>query len=343
MTTHTIRRIRPEFSIPATGIKVPGFIHNGSHYFTELDVYADGLVECWGAVDLEFLADKCKQGWITPTIPDGADVSIHDVIQAKVASGQWRYDSQTYHERLIEQVRRLNPSMDNLIDFKGEDVEIRNGVRHAKIGFTKATPLQTALGESSPTGRARYAFVRENGYVFLTAIRIYAGGQIDIHPRYGEERLIDLEAFEKLVSSNDISVTVPSGTLVEIDTLGRFRVVDVWSYVERPGDFIDEIADVIVELDGQPDLVAKCRQVFQEYLTEPTVRNRERLKQAYEAVPEHHRMYVGDMDTKDIPVRMVIYGDDEIENWSHRAVARSFGHEGLPTIEVPTPTDETSR
>ena len=47
-----------------------------------------------------------------------------------------------------------------------------------------------------------------------------------------------------------------------------------------------------------------------------------------------------DMDTKDIPVRMIIYGDEEIEHWSHRAVARSLGDEELPTIEVPKPVDD---
>ena len=76
-------------------------------------------------------------------------------------------------------------------------------------------------------------------------------------------------------------------------------------------------------------------------MSEPTVANRAKLKEAYESVPEHHRMYVGDMDTKDIAVRMVIYGEDEIESWSHRAVARSLGDEDLPTINVPKPVDET--
>lgn len=66
------------------------------------------------------------------------------------------------------------------------------------------------------------------------------------------------------------------------------------------------------------------------------------MRAAYEAVPEHHRMYVGDMDTQDIPVRMILYGEDEIEGWSHRAAARSLGNVELPTIHVPKPTDGSS-
>ena len=48
-------------------------------------------------------------------------------------------------------------------------------------------------------------------------------------------------------------------------------------------------------------------------------------------------------DTKDIAVRMVIYGDQEIENWSHRAAARAQGDQDPPTISVPKPIDEEHR
>jgi hypothetical protein len=66
---------------------------------------------------------------------------------------------------------------------------------------------------------------------------------------------------------------------------------------------------------------------------------RAQLRTAYEAVPEQQRRYVGDMDTKDIPVRMVIYGDDEIEGWSHRIVARAQGVTPLPSVNVPKPKE----
>ncbi len=36
---------------------------------------------------------------------------------------------------------------------------------------------------------------------------------------------------------------------------------------------------------------------------------RDELKYAYEAVPEHQRIFVGTMGTKDYEVRQVIYGD----------------------------------
>ncbi len=318
----------------------PGFIRNGNYYFTELDVYADGVVECWGAVDLRFLSKKFAENWISPGVPNGATVSVHDVIQAKVVSGKWSQNPQLLHERLLDGVRNLNPSQENLIDFEGNDVEVRDGVRYAKIGLTEASPQQKALGDRSPAGKSRYALVRHEGQVFLTTIRIYADGKIDIHPRYGHERLVDLSTFGAMISSNDVCVTVPNGTSIELDTLGRFKVTDVWSYVEQPEDFFREVAEVVGKLNGRPDSLTYCREVYEQYLEHPTVKQRDILRQAYEAIPEHHRMYVGDMDTKDIAVRMIIYGDEEIEGWSHRAVARAQGDDVLPSINVPKPIDE---
>lgn len=47
MTTARISRIKPT-SLPAVaGIAVPAFIHNGgTYFFTEIDIYADGLFHC---------------------------------------------------------------------------------------------------------------------------------------------------------------------------------------------------------------------------------------------------------------------------------------------------------
>lgn len=341
MPTENLARTTPATLGRVAGIAVPAFIHNGFYFFTELEVFADGLVECWGAVDLDFLARKLNCGWIASSIPNGASISIHDLFQATVVAGEWSHDARSLHNRLLDCLRRLNPSMENLIDFKGEDVEIRNGLRYAKIGLTKSTPCKRDSGLFSPTGRSRFAFVREKGRYYLTAIRIYADGRIDISPRYGDEWLIDFGKLEALAARNDICVKVADGTKIEVDGLGRFEISAAWWHIERQSDLLTEVKETIGQLNGEPDALTKCRAALQRYLSEPTIRNRDLLKTSYEAIPEHHRMYVGDMDTKDIPVRMIIYGVQEIEGWSHRAVARSQGESSLPWIDVPKPEDES--
>ena len=93
------------------------------------------------------------------------------------------------------------------------------------------------------------------------------------------------------------------------------------------------------DLNGQPSSIDICREAHQNYISNPTIENRKKLKISYENVPDHQKMYVGDMDMKDIEVRMIIYGENEIENWSHYQVAKSLG-KPLPTIEITKPNDE---
>jgi hypothetical protein len=67
------------------GVAVPAFIHNCDYYFfTEVEVYADGLFECWGAVDVHFLARKFSAGRISLSVPVGGRMSVHELMSAQV-------------------------------------------------------------------------------------------------------------------------------------------------------------------------------------------------------------------------------------------------------------------
>ena len=76
------------------------------------------------------------------------------------------------------------------------------------------------------------------------------------------------------------------------------------------------------------------KMMFFTFVLEQIDKNHSKLKNAYEEVPDQLKMYCGDMDTKDIPIRMVLYGKGEIENWSHYQIAKEEGVE-LQTINVP--------
>ncbi|MDG9710405.1 NADAR family protein [Streptomyces sp. DH10] len=68
----------------ADGVRVPGtwrhaFIRNGDYFLTDLFIYADGLIDCWGLVTLEELAEKLRRGWVATELPDGARASAHEL------------------------------------------------------------------------------------------------------------------------------------------------------------------------------------------------------------------------------------------------------------------------
>jgi hypothetical protein len=69
-----ITRVVDNVSIP--GVYLQAFIKNGDHFFvTEIEVYKDGKINCWGLVDFECFKEKIRQGWIRTTVPDRARIS----------------------------------------------------------------------------------------------------------------------------------------------------------------------------------------------------------------------------------------------------------------------------
>lgn len=62
------------------------FIHNGGTYFlTDLLVYADGLIDCWGPVTIDGLREKLRTGWVVTRPPQGGRASAHHL-------ASWRFD-----------------------------------------------------------------------------------------------------------------------------------------------------------------------------------------------------------------------------------------------------------
>ncbi|MFK0282726.1 NADAR family protein [Streptomyces sp. NPDC090499] len=90
----------------ADGIRVRGtwrhaFIRNGDYFLTDLFIYADGLVDCWGLVTLEEFEEKLRTGWVATALPDGARASAHDL-------ASWKFgEPRMWHtpEQLLGEVR----------------------------------------------------------------------------------------------------------------------------------------------------------------------------------------------------------------------------------------------
>ncbi|MCA9051629.1 MAG: hypothetical protein KDA89_22980, partial [Planctomycetaceae bacterium] len=281
-----MHRIKPTTLPPVAGMAVPAFIRNGDYYFTEVDVFADGLFECWGAVDVDFLARKFAERWISPGVPVGCRMSVHDLMSGKVTSSDWIHTAESFHERLQGYLESLNPKHENLHDFGGEDVEVRDGVRWSKIGFMDGSPVQYSKSNNSPQGESRYAIIRQEGQFFLSTIRIYADGQIDVHPRFDEQRLVRIDEFKEMLDRQEICVSVPDGTSIEIDSLGQVTVTDVVSWLDKPAELLLEVQETVKKLNGEKDAIEKCREAFQVYLEKPTLKTKDLLRAAYEAVPE---------------------------------------------------------
>ena len=147
------------------------------------------------------------------------------------------------------------------------------------------------------------AFIH-NGRYHLTPIPVYQDGMIDC---WG---LVDFQGFQEKVRSGWVVTQPPATAEVTITFLGQFRAVRGQYWVE-PEEFIKEVADEIEELNGRPTTSDRCRAAWEAYQQHPCPESRTALREAYEAIPKHNRRYVlQDMDSKDGPIRAVIYGGE---------------------------------
>jgi len=140
-----------------------------------------------------------------------------------------------------------------------------------------------------------------NGYYFLTELKIYSDGMIDCW------ELVTFDQFIEKVKSGWVSTQLPNSAKVSVFPLGDFTATNIINIV-KPEELIKEVADIINELNNKPSTSELCRIAFEGYQKEPSDANKNKLRTAYEAVPEHNRIYIlGDQDNKDFAIRSILY------------------------------------
>jgi hypothetical protein len=123
----------------------------------------------------------------------------------------------------------------------------------------------------------------------------------------------------------DLTTRAAADETVVLPGLGRVVVAPPATDYVDPEDRIREARDAVAMLRGEPGVHALCRRAFEEYEQQEALARstqpepealtaaRDRLRAAYEAVPAHRRMYLGDMDSKDWPIRLALGLDDRGE------------------------------
>ncbi|MFO0945577.1 MAG: hypothetical protein U1D30_06485 [Planctomycetota bacterium] len=149
-------------------------------------------------------------------------------------------------------------------------------------------------------GVFRMAFIHNWTY-FLTPIGIYRDGMVDC---WG---LMTFEEFKQQVRSGRVVTQPPPNAKVSVSFLAQFTATDACYWI-KPEEFIKEIADEIEGLNGRLTTREKCFAAWTAYEASPSEITKDALRLAYEAVPEHNRVFVlSDQDRKDHPIRQVLY------------------------------------
>jgi len=323
---------------------IPAVINNGgSHFFINLEVFEDGLIDCWEMVDLDLFKGKLNSGWVSPLIPNGKELSIHHLGSWKVKNGHWLFSKDSYYQHILSVIKDLNPELTNLYNCHGKTTKKVGKVNVSILGTANGKPYRKEEENNYFSKKHRgdnfHAFIKNNESEFLLVnINVFSDSSLQVSAVEKPETLT-VEEFKEQIEQGRITTNVPVNSNVKIYGLGECTVGECL-YSADINQKLNEINDIIAELNGNKTSSQICKEIYDEYCANPTVKLRDSLKIAYENIPEHLRTYVlGDMDVKDIPVKMIIYGDKEIENWSHYQVSKQEGYE-LPHLNVPKPNDE---
>lgn len=318
------------------GFSIPGIIHNMQYHFTDLQVYSDGLISCWEMVDLPMFKDKLNKGWVVTSIPDGEAISIFNLGHWYIENGEWVHTKDSIYNFVSSLVKKLNPTLENLINYNGNNSKTVGKVSVAKHFMPTPKPYHYDDPNSylprKISGEKFHFFYREtNNKTYLAELSLYKSGRIEI-TNLPEKKIFEFADLDTLVNSKQLDTKLEIGEKVTILNLGSFNIKS-GSGVEIKFK-VNELNDKLNELNGRENSIAKCARIFDEYKLNPTKKLRDELKSAYEAVPEHQRIFVGTMDTKDYEVRQVIYGDIVKKEWEDH-----YGYE-YPYDDMPRPFDE---
>jgi hypothetical protein len=154
----------------------------------------------------------------------------------------------------------------------------------------------------------KYCFVH-NGHYYLSTVKVYEGGGIECWGSMTKQEFIEKTNY------GWITVDIPDGEELRIGDIGlivsqaktelpTFRFDHKWITQES---FVKDVLDAYYVSIGNKSVSELCFEAYKAYLAMPSKKNEERLRVAYNEVPEHNRHYVlGDQDLKDFPIRRIL-------------------------------------
>lgn len=293
------------------GVTVPAIIHNSQFFWHNMAVYEDGTVSCWEKTDLNDVPRQLSRGWLTVRVPDGKSISVFGTCCIEVVNGKWSFTEKSYFKFIKDTVRSINPDMANI--YKTTESE-REKWENLHISFL-ASPTYCKINEvkfdyKRIKGDSTNIFLRVNGALMLSVLYAYADGTFSIDGIDG--RLFSFGEIENLFKYRELLVTPKDGDVVSLGALGTVECASVYSRIKKK-EKLKEIENISLRVQDKPDAHDRCIKAYHEYLVEPTDFYKERLREAYEAVPEHEHMYLGDMDTRDGDFRRILYSDEKRE------------------------------
>lgn len=293
------------------GVSFPVIQRIGDNHLVDMTVFEDGLIEAPDLMDLAMFEADVRKGRIGTSIPEGETLRLGQAGLLDLEQGDWTLTPDALIERVYGLLAELNPGLDNLNDLQGSASHVVDGRLRWKQTRTRSAPWREAERDSDRhPGKWLWSFERGREGFDLVQLVLFRDGALTVTGS-GGTGFVSLEDFARDVGEGRYGFP-RAGDRVTIRGLGAATCA-----YAAPGPcsgeaLIGELQECWRELRGEPTSFHVCRAAADAYWAEPTEEHLETLRRTYEAVPPHLRRYCGDMDEKDIPIRMVLYGDSMV-------------------------------
>jgi predicted NAD-dependent protein-ADP-ribosyltransferase YbiA (DUF1768 family) len=165
-------------------------------------------------------------------------------------------------------------------------------------------------------GSCRLVFVRNGSSYFLTELLVFADGAIWL----GDE-WVDVGGLWEVLRSGRVATSLEPGRVGVAHHLASWRFTDPQVAVTAE-ELLGEVTDEIERLNNRPDSTERCQRALERFLRTRAEPDRIALREAYEAVPAHLRIYLGEMGVRDWPLWALCADSDEFPGGVEEAERR---------------------
>ena len=285
----------------------PGIINNVNYFFTTVALYEDGVIDCWKKVEFQDIKNVIEKGWLCCEVPNGKNISIFQVGNYTIKSAKWKYNKETYYKTIIDNLKELNPKIENINKITREIPE--EDYKKEILFLSKPFRLEHKINfHQWFNGDNTFIFYNLGGQLYLTTLTAYEDKTFEIGLL--EEKYFSLEEIKEMFEKNILTTEVKDRFFIK--DFAEIEIEKINYFVEKSQKF-KEIEDMMKKVCEEETTLELCREAYFEYLADPCDYTKEKLRKAYEAVPEHERIYLGDMDSKDWDYQRILYSDEKRE------------------------------
>lgn len=284
-----------------------GIIKNGSYFFSNLAIYEDGIVSAWAKFDIYQFEKALERKWVVSFIEDNEKLDIHGIGDFEILESQWLHKDD-YYEYVKSVLKEMNPDMQNIYKTTKREIEKWESL---KVAFS-ASPIDFKMkgkfGYDLSDGKSYFIFRKSPNYsynkeVFLICYTIYDDETISI---YNDEKVYSFDDMKNMFDKDELLLYPKEDDTIIIENLAKLKLKPVIKYTNKK-EKLKEIEENIKEISDKENAFDYAIRCYHDYLVYPSDYNRKLLKEAYEKVPEHERMFLGDMDNKDTDFIRIIY------------------------------------